>query len=144
MATLSHQKIVNTSCLIAVAGMLTMPDAVFGLLLEISHLILELVHFLFEIIESALDHLVEHIFHTETRETQIIVFYLMMAIGLAAIYYLCRSIRWVFIKLNEIVRAVFTDYKSRVQYYWAESAANKFKLVAGFNVVLTFAYLVGF
>jgi hypothetical protein len=54
----------------------------------IIHLSLELLHILFEILESALDHLVEHIFHTDTRTTQVITFYLILTLAALASYML--------------------------------------------------------
>jgi hypothetical protein len=50
----------------------------------IIHLSLDLLHLLFEILESALDHLVEHIFHTDTRTTQVITFYLILILAALA------------------------------------------------------------
>lgn len=142
MTKVSYQKTVNVACLLALAGM--MPDAAFGLLMALSHLMLDLSHYLFGITESALSYLVEYIFHTETRETQAIVFYLMAAIGLGVIYCLGRSIWRLFLALKEKLQSTYADYKNRLLCYWANSAANKFKLVAGLNVALTLAYLVGF
>jgi len=144
MTSLTYQKTANATGLIAVAATLTMPDAVFGLLLELSHLMLELAHLLFELLESSLDHLVEHLFETDTRETQVIVFYLIMTMASAAIYYLCRTVRRFFRKLKENVQTAYFQYKDSILGYWAESATNKFKLIAGFNVALTFVYLLGF
>jgi hypothetical protein len=144
MATLIYPKTVNTASLLAVAGALIMPEAAYALVLELSHLVLELAHYLIRIFESALHPLVEHIFHTEARQTQIIVFSISLAMGLGAIYYLYRSLRWFFCRLIQNLQATLASYKSRYSAYWDESPANKFKLVAGFNAVLTFVYLISF
>ncbi|SJM91504.1 membrane hypothetical protein [Crenothrix polyspora] len=53
---------------------------------------LETLHILFEVIESILDKIVESVFHTGIHDTQTIVFYLMLAGGLAIIYYLSHAI----------------------------------------------------
>jgi hypothetical protein len=137
MATLTYQKTVNASYLVGVACVIAMPDALFGLLLE-------LVHYLFEIFESTLDHMVEHIFHTGTLETQIIVFYLMLAMAFGGLYCLWRAMPRFLRNLKENLCAAIVQRKTRLLRYWAGPASNKFKLVAGFNAALTFVVLFGF
>lgn len=137
MNSLTYQKTVNATYLAGIAGIITMPDIVFGLLLESAHL-------LFEIIESALDHMVEHFFHTETRETQIIVFYLMMTMAFGCLYYLSWTMSRFFRMLRENLFSTILQHKTRLLLYWAESVSNKFKLIALFNVCLTVVVLFGF
>lgn len=144
MTTLAYKRTTNATWLIGIAAALIMPDVIFGLLLELVHLMIELAHLLFELFESALDHMVEHLFHTGTRETQIIVFYLMVTMGLAGFYFLWRKIKQSFCALKNSAQTAFFHNKNRFLCYWAESAHNKFKLIAGFNVALTIVYLVGF
>jgi hypothetical protein len=144
MTLLSYEKKVNVTYLLAVAAILVMPDAIFGLLLELAHLLLELTHLAFELVESVLDHLVEHIFHTETRETQFIVFYIMVTLALGGLYFLWGIIQRLFSVLKNTIIAGFLKQKSQFLMYWMESAGNKFKLIAGFNAVLTIFYLVSF
>lgn len=137
MTLLSYEKTVNATYFLAVAAILVMPDAIFGLLLELTHLA-------FELVESALDHLVEHTFHTETRETQLIVFYIMVTLALGGLYFLWGIIQRLLGTLKNTIIAGFLKQKSRFLMYWTESAGNKFKLIAGFNVALTIFYLVSF
>ncbi len=144
MTLLSYEKTVNVTYLLAVAAILVMPDAIFGLLLELAHRLLELTHLAFERVESVLDHLVEHIFHTETREPQFIVFYIMVTLALGGLYFLWGIIQRLFSALKNTIMAGFLKQKSQFLMYWMESAGNKFKLIAGFNVVLTIFYLVSF
>jgi hypothetical protein len=144
MDTLAYKKAVNSTWLIGIASILIMPDAIFGLLFEITHLLLELLHLAFELFESALDHWVEHTFHTGTRETQLIVFYLMMTMAAGGLYFLWGVIQRQFQMLKNKLLMVFLCHKNRLSIYWAESATNKFKLIAGFNAALTFVYLFGF
>jgi hypothetical protein len=143
MSMLAHKKIIGTSWLAATAAVI-MPDIIFGLLIELFHLLLEATHLLFELFESALDHMVEHLFHTETKETQIIVFYLMMTMGLSSSYFLFRKIKQGCSALNNAILDTVLDIKTGLSHYWLESAHNKFKLIAGINVALTVIYLVGF
>jgi hypothetical protein len=144
MTSLTYQKTVNLSYLISIAGVIAMPDAVFGLLLELLHTLFECTHLLFEIFEAALDHLVEHIFHTEVHETQIIVFYLMVCMAFGGLYYLWLTMPRFFRKLRENLLATWLKHKTRLLFYWSESAFNKFKLVALFNAGLTYVVLFGF
>ena len=60
---------------------ITIPDVLMELATELIHLILEVLgevdHIGCEWIESMLDHLVKHEFHSELHETQTIVFYII-------------------------------------------------------------------
>jgi hypothetical protein len=144
MTTFAYKKTVSATWLTGLAAAFIMPDVIFGVLLELTHLMLETAHLLFELLESALDHMVEHLFHTETRETQIIVFYLLVTMGLAGFYYLWRKVKQFFCTLINTAQSTCLDTKYRFLSYWSESAHNKFKLIAGVNVALTFIYLAGF
>lgn len=78
-----HQKIslaVTTAIL-----MFSMYDVLF-------HFLLWLLHILFESAEYALDVTIEHLFDIGNRETQIIVFYLLMAVLSGSIYKLYRQL----------------------------------------------------
>lgn len=144
MTSSACQKTVNAAYLIGIAGIIFMPDVVFGLSLELLHALAELAHLLFELFEASLDHVVEHIFHTGTHETQIIVFYLMLSMAFGGLYYLWRIMPRFFRKLKENLLATWRTHKTRILLYWAESAFNKFKLVALFNAGLTCFVLFGF
>lgn len=144
MASSAYQKTVNAAYLMGIAGVIFMPDVVLGLSLELFHTLVELGHLLFEIFEASLDHVVEHIFHTGTHETQIIVFYLMLSMAFGGIYYLWRTMASFFRKLKESLLATWRAHKTRLLLYWAESAFNKFKLVALFNAGLACFALFGF
>jgi hypothetical protein len=144
MTSLPYQKTANVTWVIGVAIVLIMPDSIFGLVVELSHLALELSHVLFELFESALDHLVEHTLHTEPRETQIIVFYIILTFGLGGLYYVCRTTQKLMSTLKDNLVTDFLFYKKRILLFWQESAANKFKLIAWFHVALTIVVLFGF
>jgi hypothetical protein len=81
MSSSTYRKTVYISYLIGICLVIAMPDMVFGTLLELGHI-------LFEFIEEMLDKFVEHIFHTDLHQTQVIVFYLMLSIAFGGIYYL--------------------------------------------------------
>lgn len=122
-----------------------MPDAIIGLLFESVHFFFELLFILFEWIESTLDKLVEHLFHTELHETQIIVFYLMVSIAVFPFYYLWRMLQRLFFRSKETLlagHAAWTLYKTRATFYWQElSLIGKIKLIAVFAGII---YLASF
>jgi len=141
MGPLTYQRIVNASWLLCIAAAIVMPDVIFGLLLELFHLMLELAHLLFELIEATLDHFIEHTFETETHETQVIVFYSISTLASIVLFFLLRADYGCLYKQTQNLLLAWTVNKTRLQNYWAESAGNKFKLIAMFNVGLTTCYI---
>jgi hypothetical protein len=144
MNTFTYERTVNAIWLVGAASLVVIPDVVFGVLLELIHLMLELAHLAFEVFESTLDHLVEHTFHTGTKDTQIIVFYTIVTMGLGAGYFLWSATKRFLRKITEALQLEIFHRKQRFLMFWEESAGNKFKLIAGFNVAMTVAYLVSF
>jgi hypothetical protein len=144
MTSLPYQKTANVTWVIGVAIVLIMPDSVFGLVVELSHLALEFAHVLFELFESALDHFIEHTFHTDTKETQIIVFYIILTLALGGFYYVFRTTQRLLNTLKDKLLTAFFHHKNRLLMFWQGSAANKFKLIAWFHVALTIVVLFGF
>ena len=140
MTSSPYQKTVNASYLIGIAAFISIPDVVFGLLIELTHSLIEVAHILFEVLEAALDHIIEHIFHTGMHETQIIVFYLMISMAFSGLYYLWWTMPRFFRTLKENI----LQRKTRLLLYWAESATNKFKLIALFHAGLTYFVVFGF
>ncbi|WP_442497814.1 hypothetical protein [Methylobacter sp. sgz302048] len=105
---------------IALGLVVLIPDTVFGLLLEASHAF-------FEVLEEGFDLLVEHIFHTSTHETQIIVFYLLFSLICYGLYKLWRlSQRW-----YNAFRITWSQQKANAWLYWQESSLlKKIEIVA--------------
>jgi hypothetical protein len=84
---------------------------------------LEALHILFEVIEVILDNAVEHVFHTGVHQTQTIVFYLMVAIGILLIYYLSHAIVHCCRVLADTWRVyvdTYRSYKISAYLYWHE------------------------
>ena len=133
--------------------MITMPDVVIGLLTETIHLVFELLFEVadisFEWIETFFDHLVEHLFHTELHQTQIIVFYTLMALIAYPLYYLGCILRRFFFRLKETLPVSWALYKARamllgqdVVFYWQDlSLIDKIKWVA---ITASVCYLASF
>lgn len=76
--------------------------------------VLEALHILFEVIEVVLDNVVESIFHTGVHETQTIVFYLLVTIGVGVCYGLSHA----FVRLFHSITDTCTNCKTMSQLYW--------------------------
>ncbi|MGZ8947755.1 MAG: hypothetical protein ACXW1W_20305 [Methylococcaceae bacterium] len=120
MILTTYQKISYGLVLIGIVIMIAMPDVVIGLLFELAHLLFEVVFIAFEWLESLLDHLVEHLLHTELHETQTIVFYLLMSIAVLPLYYLWRLLRRLFFRLKKTLPAAWVLYKTHAIVYWQD------------------------
>jgi hypothetical protein len=130
------------SALIGIFIMITMPDVVIGLLFELVHFSLELLFIAFEWVESTLDKLIEHLFHTELHETQIIVFYLIVGIVLLPLYYLWRMLKRLFYWSKETLPLKWTLYKTQAIFYWQDlSLFDKTKWIA---ITVAAIYLASF
>jgi hypothetical protein len=104
-------------------------DVIFGSLFEFIHLI-------FEIIEMGLDRLIEHLFHTEKRETELIVFYILLVIGGFLIYLAWKTL----VQMARIVSHHFSnewaELKTAVISDWgAISMTNKIIFISVFLLV---------
>lgn len=95
------------------------PDVLIGLTLSLLHLLFEILHLTFEFIESALDEMVEHLFHTDTHETQLIVFYLLCSVAVCFLYRLTRAIPGYYQRLKIYFYTTTAYYKIRLIRYWS-------------------------
>jgi hypothetical protein len=142
MILTNHQKIIFGLVLISIVIFLTMPDVVIGLLIELVHLFFEVVVISFEWLESLLDHVVEHLLHTELHETQTIVFYILMGIVALPLYYLWRVLPGFFSRTKENVQVIWAQYNNQTRLYWQElSLIDKIKVVI---ITLGVLYLASF
>jgi len=100
------------------------PDVIFDFLIGLFDLFIEnfieAVHLLFELIEYNLDHLVEFLFHTNAHDTQTIVFYIIIGLGLLGLYIFIRTIPPFFIKQWRNYRLFIHRKKSSFLYCWRE------------------------
>ena len=145
MIITSNRKILYGLVLIAIVIMITMPDVVIGLLVELAHLFFEVVFISFEWLETLLDHIVEDLLHTELHETQTIVFYLLLGIFAYPIYYLAKMLLRLFFRLKKALQAVYAEwpvYKARASVYWQDlSLIDKIKV---FVITVGLIYLASF
>jgi hypothetical protein len=124
-----YRDIIFVSVLIVIFT--AIPDVILNLLIEFGHLLVEFSHALFEVIESALDHLIEHFFHTDLHQTQIIVFYIIASVALYIFYRLYRVLPRLFRYVNESLIDTWEREKTSISICWQElSLFNKIKLVA--------------
>ncbi len=100
------------------------PDVIFDFLMGLFDLFIEnfieAMHLLFELIEYNLDHLVEFLFHTNLHDTQTIVFYIIIGLGLLGLYAFMRTIPPFFIKQWRNYRVFIHRKKSSFLYCWRE------------------------
>lgn len=142
MISPTYRKILYGLALIGIVIIMTMPDVV----IELAHIVFELLYELadisFEGIETLLDNIVEHLFHTELHQTQTIVFYLMVAIVVFPLYYLSRMLARLFFRLKETLLTAWTLYKTRATFYWQDlSLIDKIKWIV---ITMVAIYLASF
>lgn len=130
----ARQNIVRGFILGTVVTVIAVPDVAFDLLSGLVHFlfvnILHFLHLAFEFIESSLDHFVEHLFHTDTHQTQIIVFYILVAFAIVGLYWLWRALPPFCRRCKENLFSYCAHKKASLLYYWEElSLLNKIKLV---------------
>ncbi|HEY5139827.1 MAG TPA: hypothetical protein VIJ25_11005 [Methylococcales bacterium] len=143
MISTKNRKILQYSlAFIVIVVLIAMPDVVMGLLFELVHFFFELLFIAFEWVESTLDKLIEHLFHTELHETQVIVFYVLVGIVLLPLYYLWRMLKRLFLRLKESLPVTFSLYKNRTTLFWQDlSLVGKIKLIA---ITVVAIYLASF
>lgn len=109
-------------------------DTVFELLLELTHVS-------FEFVELSLDIFIEHIFHTDLHDTQIIVFYLMWAMAgypLYRLYKLLRTLPRRYREGKENLVTGWSQLKKEILAYWQDlPATGKTKWLMGFMASIT-------
>jgi hypothetical protein len=126
---------VNGAILAAVITLIAIPDVVFGLLVEFLHFLLELIlhilHLSFEFIEMNLDHVIEHLFHTDLHQTQVIVFYVILTFIVYGLYLLVRTVPSFCRRCKQNLLAAYAFKKASLAFFWREqSLLDKTKIVA--------------
>jgi hypothetical protein len=134
MIPLASRKILMRFILIGLA--VTMYDVML-------HSLLVVMHLAFEWFEFALEHLIEHIFHTTRQQSQIIVFYLLWLIALTLLYCLWRALPGLYNRLKIRLLAAGSQYKPHIADYWTElSLMQKTKWLASFAMSISLVFLV--
>ncbi|MEQ1637986.1 MAG: hypothetical protein ABL903_14985 [Methylococcales bacterium] len=121
MALLTFRNGIKAAYLVIFFTIILMPDVFVGVLLGLLHLLLELFHILFEFVEITLDGVVEHLFHTDTHQTQVIVFYIICSIGLLLLYRLKLALPRYYKRLQNSMQLSLAQAKTRLAQYWLHS-----------------------
>ncbi|WP_411725838.1 hypothetical protein [Methyloglobulus sp.] len=104
-------------------------DVIFGSLWEFIHLILEFI-------EQFLDDLVAHIFRTGLQARQMIVFYIMLAIGGALIYLVWKMLVEMSRSVSQNLKNEWTELSSAIVSDWKSmSMTNRVIWVSVFLLV---------
>jgi hypothetical protein len=104
-------------------------DVIFGSLFEFCHLI-------FEVVEMGLDRFIEHLFHTEKRETELIVFYILFVIIGFLIYLVWKILVQMTRRISHHFVNEWTELKTAVVSDWdAISMTNKIIFISVFLLV---------
>lgn len=141
-----QQNWVRGLILAATLTVVIVPDVVFGMLLHLLHFLfahfLELLHILFEFAELSLDHLVEHLFHTDLHQTQIIVFYILATFICYGLYRVCRAVPAFYRRCKKHQKAYWSHKKAALLYYWREqSLFDRIKIVViGIAVITSYVF----
>lgn len=118
-------------------------DVIFDMILSLFHVLIVIAYYLFEFFESSLDSIVEYLFHTSRRATQIIAFYIMVGILSGVIFLLLRAVPgWCRMILKRLTD-YFNDKKMQAIDFWHEQTLLiKIKLcseiMAGISAALFF------
>lgn len=129
-----QQLIVNGSIAAFTLAFISAPVQALGLLMDIGHhaleILLHILHLAFEFLEIGLDHFIEHQFHTDLHETQVIVFYVLITCGLIALYFLGRMALFAVVRWSKGLFLYWSRKKSSCLYFWGQqSLVNKIKIV---------------
>jgi hypothetical protein len=110
-------------------------DVIFGSLWDFTHLILEFI-------EQILDNLVAHIFGTNLQATQLIVFYIMLAIGGALIYLVWKKLVEMSMSARQFLKKEWGELSSAVASDWRNMPMTN--RVIWVSVFLLVNYLASF
>lgn len=126
MISFANRKILIQFILISIV--ITMYDVMLDSLFSI-------VHIAFEWFELALEELIEHIFHTNRQQSQIIVFYLLMSFAFYGLYRLWRAVPGLYSRFKEQLFASISQYKLYLTRYWrGQSSIQRIKWVTSFTL----------
>ncbi len=141
---MTYKKIINGLTVFVLFLIFIMPFEIGGLLMESLHfiweLLVELADILFESAEVTLDYIIENLFETDLHDTQVIVFYILLAVICYGVYRFCCIVPGFFLRLQSYLAASWKYNKIRAYLYWRGLALiERIKLLA-----ICAAYIIGF
>ena len=121
---------------------IAMYDMVLDIVLSAFHLLFELLHIGFEWFELGIEHGVQHLFHLSRHGSQIVTFYILLAIACGLLYWLWKALPVGVGKIRENVFLLWERRKSELESYWLSlTVGNKVRLC---STALGVAYLASF
>lgn len=139
MLTHKNFDLVVVACLVIA---LMMYDVTIDILLEALHLVFEIFHNLFEWIELGIEHSVEHLFHTNRHGSQIVTFYILVALVFWGGSSLWKGSPAIYHWLSRVILSTWARRKTQFQIYWQlMTPLHKFTV---FVTALMVAYLASF
>lgn len=138
---LSHKNfdLVVVACLVLA---LVMYDVTIDIMLSALHFVFEVFHNLFEWLELGIEHSVEHLFHTNRHGSQIVTFYILIALISWGLWYLWKALPAIYQWFSRIFLSTWARRKTQLQLYWQlMTPLHKFAVVV---TALVVAYLASF
>jgi hypothetical protein len=145
----TFQNFVKGLKIICLAVLLLLPWEVLDLLVEVLDFLwewlVELLDITFEALESLLDHVVEMALETGRQDTQLIVFYILMAIFAMVLYRLSLGVPALYRRTLKRLQDSWFAYRNRVYQDWQNKPMlEKAKAVAIFIGVLCYWFFTSF
>ena len=124
---------------------LSIPDIAFGFLLDLGHhaigITLHAIHLLVEVVELNIDHLVEHSLHTDFRQTQIIVFYIMLGLGLLSFYIFWKVVPPLCLRFFKNQLRFWSRKRASLLYIWGEQSLLEKIKICGIGIAVVACYV---
>lgn len=117
-------------------------DVTLELMAETVHFFFELLFQAFEWFELGVEHLIEHVFHTEHHTSQLITFYFLLGLGGYVVYMLWRVLPELFTYCRQVVGDAWLRRKMEWELYWL-SLTLSYKIILAITA-LGVAYLASF
>ncbi len=119
----NHFKIIVRFVLIF--AVLFLYDTVLDLLLTLLHSLFVVVHITFEFCEHWLDVLIEYLFHTSPRSTEIIVFYIMASIISIIAFKIITALPDFYCQSSERLRNYWYQQKIKATSTWQNQSLKE-------------------
>lgn len=91
----------------------------------IFHFVFESIHLFMELLEQMLDTVIEHSFHTELHETQLIVFYILLVFGGFMIFLLWKILAAACSKTGKQLNADWLELKTSATSDWQSLSTSQ-------------------
>ncbi len=118
--TLSLRKI---TVLLLIAALVIMAEEVFDILLTLGH-------YAFEGFELLLEELIQHLFHVDKSQSQLYVFYILIALAVGMLVWAYRSAPRLLVGLKNYLNQQYSRQKQQCIDYWqAQTLTQKLLLV---------------